>query len=521
MYSFPEVGQMEALSQLEVFCSKIDYNGEKRVQKMKTRPIKILAIGAGGLQRALTHEFVHILNQRNLYDGGIFVGQPRGSEKAEAFNRQNGVYHVVTFDLDGIHEIRQISSVVGATSLTTEAGRERFYVQTQNPLDVILIGVTEAGIARGELAMDVLDETLYRYFSHHGREATVAVINTDNLRNNGDVIREILCNQYPKRNAAYLCWLETNVGFLNEMGDRLVPQTYAVPDMIKTAAHAQIGISDDLTTYAEPLPAKPLILEDTRDMLRVPFSALTDLGVIVTRQRIERYHDWKLLLVNSVHVPGITHKGMLSGIAYVNEAALHPKFAPHLERLMDGYAEIVESDIPIVGESAHAYTREFIERIRRVKDDNARINIIETVKLRERAADIVRSPNYASATEQFKMDFAYAFATVLRFLTPYTSESDVYTGITDTGAEYEIRDANRTIQKILRGAFGASHADVERRLTSIFSDKALWTAPGASPQPPLSENRDFSRRAIHYYHQFVNGKTCLELLASLVPPHKP
>ena len=39
-------------------------------------PTKILAIGAGGLQRALTHEFVHILNQRNLYGGGIFVGQP-------------------------------------------------------------------------------------------------------------------------------------------------------------------------------------------------------------------------------------------------------------------------------------------------------------------------------------------------------------------------------------------------------------------------------------------------------------
>ena len=62
-------------------------------------PTKILAIGAGGLQRALTHEFVHILNQRNLYNGGIFVGQPRGAEKADAFNQQGGVYHVVTFDL--------------------------------------------------------------------------------------------------------------------------------------------------------------------------------------------------------------------------------------------------------------------------------------------------------------------------------------------------------------------------------------------------------------------------------------
>ena len=228
-------------------------------------PIKILAIGAGGLQRALTHEFVHILNQRNLYNGGIFVGQPRGTEKADAFNRQDGVYHVVTFDMDGIHGIQRIESVVGATTLSTKTGREWFYSQTENPLDLVLIGVTEAGIAKGELAMDVLDETLYRYFSHHGADSTLCVINTDNLRNNGDIIRDILCKEYPKRSDNYTAWLETNVGFLNEMGDRLVPQVYAVPDEIKAAALAQIEGQDELITYAENSPATPLILEDLRE----------------------------------------------------------------------------------------------------------------------------------------------------------------------------------------------------------------------------------------------------------------
>ena len=283
-------------------------------------PTKILAIGAGGLQRALTHEFVHILNERNLYNGGIFVGQPRGTEKADAFNQQNGVYHVVTFDVSGIHDIQQVSSVVGATTLATETGRERFYAQTENPLDLILIGVTEAGIAKGELAMDVLDETLYRYFCHHGAETTLCVINTDNLRNNGDIIGDLLCNAYPKRSRDYAAWLETNVGFLNEMGDRLVPQVYAVPDEIQAAARAQIEGQDALITYAEQFPGTPLILEDLENRLRVPFGALDDYDVIVSRESIERYHDWKLLLVNSVHVPGITHKGTLSGLDYVNEA---------------------------------------------------------------------------------------------------------------------------------------------------------------------------------------------------------
>ncbi|RKU15018.1 hypothetical protein C6501_07310 [Candidatus Poribacteria bacterium] len=478
-------------------------------------PIKILAIGAGGLQRALTHQFVHILNQRNLYKGGIFVGQPTGTEKADAFNRQEGVYHVVTFDLGGIHDIQQISSVVGATTLATEAGREQFYAQTENPLDLILIGVTEAGIAKGELAMDVLDETLYRYFSHRGADADICVINTDNLRNNGDVIRDILLNEYPKRSDDYTEWLETQVGFLNEMGDRLVPQVYAVPDEIKEAAQAQIKGSDELITYAEKMPATPLILEDIEIRLRVPFGEIVDFGVVVSRDSIEPYHDWKLLLVNSVHVPGITHKGMLSGIDFVNEAASHLIFAPHLERLMRGYAEIVEADIPIVGKSSQAYTLEFIDRIRRVKDDNGRINIIETVKLRERAADIVRSPNYHGSTELFKSDFAYSFATVLRFLTPHTILGDNYRSITDIGTKYEIRDPDRTIQNILEGAFGASETDVENRIQAVFSNTTLWAPQNPTPENALSQNQDFCKRVARYYHQLVNGKTCLEVLESI------
>ena len=474
-------------------------------------PIKILAIGAGGLQRALTHEFVHILNQRNLYNGGIFVGQPRGTEKADAFNRQDGVYHVVTFDMGGIHDIQRVESVVGATTLSTKTGREWFYSQTENPLDLVLIGVTEAGIAKGELAMDVLDETLYRYFSHHSADSTLCVINTDNLRNNGDIIRDILCNEYPKRSDDYTTWLETNVGFLNEMGDRLVPQVYAVPDEIKEAADAQIEGRDELITYAEESPATPLILEDLRNMLRVPFGELQDYGVVVSQKSIEPYHDWKLLLVNSVHVPGITHKGTLSGIEYVNEAAMHPIFAPHLERLMEGYAEIVEADIPIAGKSARTYSLEFVNRIRRVKDDNARINIIETVKLRERAADIVRSPNYNASTELFKCDFAYSFATVLRFLTPHT---DDYKGITDTGAEYEIGDPDRTIQDILKGAFGVSRAAVGGRISAILSNAVLWSSADTASRG-LHENQDFTERLTGYYHRLISGETCLEVLESI------
>ena len=202
---------------------------------------------------------------------------------------------------------------------------------------LLLIGVTEAGIAKGELAMDVLEETLYRYFCHHGVDATLCVINTDNLRNNGDIIRDILCNAYPRRSDDYAAWVgnETS-GFSTKWGTGSCHKPTPVPDEIKEEARAQIEVQDELITYAEALSATPLILKDLDNKLRVPFGELQDYGVVVSRESIEPYHDWKLLLVNSVHVPGITHKGTLSGIEYVNEAASTPNVCS-TPRTSDGW----------------------------------------------------------------------------------------------------------------------------------------------------------------------------------------
>ena len=81
---------------------------------------------------------------------------------------------------------------------------------------------------------------------------TLCVINTDNFRNNGDILRGILCKtSTPSGVMITQRGWETNVGFLNEMGDRLVPQVYAVPDEIQAAARAQIDGQDELITYAE------------------------------------------------------------------------------------------------------------------------------------------------------------------------------------------------------------------------------------------------------------------------------
>ena len=480
---------------------------------MNRYPVKILAIGAGGLQRALTHQFVDDLNKNNLYHGGIYIGQPRGSEKAEAFNQQDGIYHVVTFDLNGIKAIKQIESVVGATTLATTEGQERFYSQTAKQLDLILVGVTEAGIAKGEIAMDILHQTLSRYHAHHGSKSTISVINTDNIRNNGHTLREIIVNDYPTSSSQVTEWLKNQVDFLDQMGDRIVPQSDAVPITIREEAISQIDRPDRLITYTESLPLISLVLQDPHRRLRLPFEKLEKFGVIVSQASIDPFHDWKLLLVNAVHVPGITHKGFLSGIETVNEVSTHPLFGPHLERLMSGYADVVSQDIPILGRQALDYTMDFVRRIREIEDSNARINVNETVKLRERASDIIVSANYHTTTTQFRSEFAYSFATVLRFLTPIERNGDTYIGQTDLGKRYEIADPNRFIQDALIGAFGQE--DVGKRLRRIMAQTELWTMPGSAFPVDLSRNSDFVDRLIPLYRQLVNGRTCLQLLAEI------
>ncbi len=52
-------------------------------------------------------------------------------------------------------------------------------------------------------------------------------------------------------NDSYLSWLENNIDFLDEMGDRVVPDPSAISEIIKEEARKRIGKEDHLVTYTE------------------------------------------------------------------------------------------------------------------------------------------------------------------------------------------------------------------------------------------------------------------------------
>lgn len=483
-------------------------------RKKPSLEVKILAIGAGGLQRALTHEYIHELIKMGKYKGGIFIGQPRGISKAEAFNQQGGLYHVVAFNVRGVTGIKLIESVVGASALCTREGREQFLNQVKNDLDLILVGVTEAGIRKGQIGMDILAETLFAYFSQHGPRSTISVMDTDNLKGNGEMVRDIQ-GEYAreKENPSYLSWLENKVDFLDEMGDRVVPDPSAVPEIIKEEARERIGKEDHLITYTEKMPEQwSLVISDARGRLRVPFSELTHRGVIVSRGSINSYHNWKLRLLNSVHIPFITHLAQLSGYRKINAAANDPVIKKYLRAVVGGNARIVEKDIPIPGESAAKYAFSFVKRISQLEDDAVRVNINHTLKLRERIAPTILSKYYPAASEGFKDKLAFALATVFRYLTPLAQEGDAYLGKDDLGVTYRFTDSNPTIPQLLLNIRKKDEKQIRKKIRQILDDFSLWTALGSQQKIRLSSNEDCLRRVIGFYQRMVRGEKALDIL---------
>lgn len=135
-------------------------------------------------------------------------------------------------------------------------------VSKMNLIAVIGVGVTEAGMQNAEnQCMVDLTELLNQFYcksltctNPNGR---ICIINTDNVPNNGDVIRgHVLKNAeryYGEEvvegatSSSFVDYISTRVAFLNSMVDRI---TSSRPD------------SDGLIPMCEPLPTKALVICD-------------------------------------------------------------------------------------------------------------------------------------------------------------------------------------------------------------------------------------------------------------------
>lgn len=225
--------------------------------------INAICLGSGRFLRSVLVPFL-ASNQKPA------VIQTRGrtfldSFKVDGDGPSSLFYPVDTIQFNGSTTTDDVE-IYAAGTMGTPSGKSQVMKLLSNTdcITVIGVGVTEAGLASADTQCMVdLTGMLYSMFvgvspperSILTPNGKVCIINTDNVPNNGDVIRDhILKNAKEKKysideggDEKFLDFVQNKVAFLNSMVDRI------------TSSRAG---SNGLVPLCEPLPNKALVICD-------------------------------------------------------------------------------------------------------------------------------------------------------------------------------------------------------------------------------------------------------------------
>ncbi|ETW04070.1 hypothetical protein H310_04447 [Aphanomyces invadans] len=354
--------------------------------------VDAICFGAGRFLRAvLVPAWRHV-------DLNVVVLQTRGDDFVKQCTLNNLRYEVDTVERDGSVS-SQVVRVAGVASLGVAAQKEAFFrrIPEFTQLRFIGVGVTEAGIHPSSQAMKDLAAFLSAFVEYFP-DKPLSVINTDNVAANGDTIRKIVLALTPP---ALQALVEAQVTFHNSMVDRI------------TASRP----TNALVPYAEPLPAKALVVEDV--MRKLPASWTTIPGVHIRTQPNELAQDHLLKL----GIANATHTAMVYALA-VSKIPTTTAAPPAMFTYLD---ELFRRDLA-PGLQAHGLSYGCIHQV--YKDWVFRLQHkyfgMDTFFVAQNAWAKYKMRLVATVGRHFKMnptyvpsaEFAFATACVLRFLTP-------------------------------------------------------------------------------------------------------
>jgi len=488
-----------------------------------------VCIGAGRFLRAV---LVPALREAGE---SVIIAQPRGTSFGEYMAKRApaNTYEVDCVAVDGsIATTEQVIVAVG--SLGNDAGKAAFMaLPPQLPrLRVIGVGVTEAGVAMDSGSMLHLAEFLHQCMqAKSDRDWKLAVINTDNVPDNGDKIEgfvkggSYVAGLPVADGAAFVAWLDGSVSFINSMVDRIVA--------------AREGESE--VPRAEPLPAKALVLEDLFSVLPPQLGSCKGVVIRTRGGAIDRDHCLKLRILNAVH-SAIVYLGALTpALRNTDSCVAHPAVLPYCEHLFEEDISTIGDELSMPRADVEAIFREWLARL---QHPSFGLDCFWVTQNASQKLGIRFIPTVLAVLEQTARRpsqwMAFAIAAMLRFLTPHGSQpramDGVFAGRMDVeqkakrarseSAEYvrglsanagegsyEFKDGDgRTPQLLQRiGTNTASHAEVVAVLAEVL-------APVPGFDAGLPAHSELAGRVATLLHRMVSGgEAALDVLLSLSP----
>ena len=346
----------------------------------------IVHFGVGGFHRA--HEAMYLdrlMNDGKAMEWGICgVGAlPHDRRIIDTLRSQDGLYTLVVKHPDGRREPRVIGSIV--QTMFAPDDPHAVVARLADPATRIAsLTITEGGYLvnqvtgefdasdpsiQADLVEGATPSTVFGYITaalalrRERDETPFTVMSCDNLPDNGDVAKRMMCAFARLKDPALADWMEAEVAFPNCMVDRITPVTS--PEDIERLAE-EFGVQDGWPVVCEPFTQ--WVLEDHFGQGRPPFE---EAGVQMVGDVVP-YELMKLRLLNASH-QALCYLGYLSGYRYAHEVCQDPLFADFLLAYME--REGSPTLPPVPGVDLAAYRRELIDRFANpeVRDTLARL----------------------------------------------------------------------------------------------------------------------------------------------------
>lgn len=322
----------------------------KKVYKdYKTYPEKVLQFGEGNFLRAFVDWQIQVLNEETDFNGSVVVVQPRGSEKIERLNNQDGLF---TLFLQGIKEGQPVKEqlVVDTISrgINLFADYDEFVkLAGQEELRFIVSNTTEAGIVfdpedrfedrpQKSFPGKLTAFLSHRFNSFKGDESKgCIIIPCELIENNGGMLKEVVLQYAEHWNLGeeFFSWLESANTFCSSLVDRIVP---GYPKDSSDEIQKELGCEDQLMVVGEHYYLwaieGPNWLGD-----ELPFTAAGLKGTMIVDD-LTKFRTRKVRILNGAHT-AMTPVAYLSGLNTVEESVNHSLTGEFIKDLI--YEEII------------------------------------------------------------------------------------------------------------------------------------------------------------------------------------
>ena len=456
-------------------------------------PERILQFGEGNFLRGFVDWQVQVLNEKTDFNGSVVVVQPRGSEKIERLNRQDGLF---TLYLQGIkdgkpvNEHRVINSISRGINLQTDY-QDYIELAGKEELRFIVSNTTEAGIAFNP--EDKLEDRpqksfpgkltaflYYRFQAFSGdNQRGCIIIPCELIENNGEKLKEIVL-QYAKEwnlGQEFTDWAENANTFCSSLVDRIVP---GFPEDTMDEKTAELGYKDDLLVVGEQYHLWAI---QGPEWLKkeLPVSG-TGLNTLIVDD-LAPFRTRKVRILNGAHT-AMTAVGYLYGLNTVEEAVNDPEVGQFIRGLISD--EIIPT-LEGPKEELTTYANEVLSRFANPYIKHYLMSISLNSISKFQARNLPALLDYVNKYNALPKRMVFALSSLIYFYRGKRGQEDI-----------ALQDSPEVMEyfKTLWEQFDNSESDFGELSKKVLSEQTLWGMDLAEV-PNLSEGVSENLQSIH------------------------